>query len=152
MKINQQVGSKETILFSPEVIVSEEGLVTISPHTVYIRGKRFELEAQSFDNPESVWFNWENHSLQEKEFKPGAFKFLDKSEGGEYCLIQYVEPSPVIETPIKTSIVEAVPETIQTAEASVEGPLNFLEEQEIRKTIVVKPKFIEKVKKFLRRK
>jgi hypothetical protein len=105
MKISEQIGSKKTWLFNPEITVSEEGIVTISPHTVFIRNQKFELEAQTFDNPESLWFNFENATFEEKELKPGAFRFLWKNEEGEFYTIQYVEPPPPL-TVVETIIVK----------------------------------------------
>lgn len=151
MKIAEHQGSKETILFSPEITVSEEGIVTISPHTVYIRGRKFELETHTFDNPESVWFNFEGHTLEEKELRPGAFRFLSKNEDGEYETIRYVEPPghpPVAATPTPSMSEPelGVEESPPTVEPIQEAPM-----VETQEAPMVKPGFLERFKKLIRR-
>lgn len=135
VKLIEHIGSRETILFHPELTI-EGDVITILPHTAYIRDKKFELESQTFDNPESVWFNFENHTLEEKELKPGAFRFLSKNEEGEYSLIRYTEPP---------SMAEAAPETIPK-----ETPASPIIEP-IQEAPVVKSTFWERLKKFWRK-
>lgn len=88
---HDNIGTQETIYFSPEIVFYSDGTVVVLPGDAYANGVLYKMPIYAGKSKE-LWVDIGNSAYHQDPslLKPGAFRFL-WVEGGKLCVARYKE-------------------------------------------------------------